>query len=73
MTFTKILCWLKDSSYRFFLTALYWVFIRPFGFWARHVSDPLNLAVQNKKNTDTDFWCKRTTQDSKLNDARKQY
>ncbi len=73
MTFTEKLCRLQSSSYRLFLAALYWVFIRPFGFWARHVADPLNLATQDKKNTDTNFWCKRTTQDNNLNDARKQY
>lgn len=63
----------KQKLYNIFLNIFYWIFICPFGFWSRKVSDPFKLLNNEKYSTTANFWFKRSTRDHNLNDARNQY
>ena len=62
-----------NGIYRLSLEVLHALFIRTNGWWANKVSDPLRITPLGANPAEYDLWEDRTTSDTKLEQARKQY
>ena len=60
---------LGNIQARIILTVFYCTLVAPFGLWQTRVADRLGI----KRPDGHSYWCERTTADSTLEDARRQF
>lgn len=73
MTLEQQLHSLTAKSYRLALLALYPIFIIPNGWWIKNVVEPLKARKQSATGAKPQLWLDRSTSDTRLDDARRQY
>lgn len=73
MTLEQKLHPLIAKIYRIALSVLYPIFIVPNGWWARNMLDPLNTKKPRATGSKPQLWLERSTSDTQLDDARRQY
>lgn len=60
-------------TYRIALAVIYAIFIRPNGWWMKNASDPSKVQHPQSSDSKPQLWLERSSSDTKLSDAGRQY